>query len=42
MKLSNRLVTAELQKSLKMPYFDHFPRPGKSDPYADEIVKLFR
>ena len=26
-----RSVTA---KTLKMPHFDHFPRPGEYDPYA--------
>ena len=28
------MVTAELQKNETMPYFDHFPRPGKIDPYG--------
>ena len=34
LKRSNRFVTAELQRKLKMPHFDHFPRPGEIDPYA--------
>ena len=35
-KKSSHLVTAELQK--KMPHFDHFPRPGESDPYENIVA----
>ena len=34
MKKLNRLVTAELQKNEEIPHFDHFPRPGESDPFV--------
>ena len=34
LKKSNRLATTELKKIEKMPNFDHFPRPGKIDPYV--------
>ena len=37
-KKSNSLVTVELQK--KMPHFDHFPRPGESDPYVTHLKRL--
>ena len=32
--VSNRLVTAAIKRKQKIPHFDHFPRPGESDPYV--------
>ena len=31
----NRLVKIKFQKNLKMPHFNHFPRPAETDPYAN-------
>ena len=34
LKKSNRFVTVELQKNVKMPHFDHFVCPEEIDSYT--------